>query len=214
MESKHEIMPRSHSTGHSVVENIERYTLRLPNGPHVVFPMESSEKMTFRSVSVGSTRGFDYVRYERSNPERPRDEGCRWGCELVSEPKAQPGNEYSKSEIEEYPIKVDGGQENYCIQTEFLARKKKRSIRETRQSGNRSHAPKYWRTRHEPKAQSGNDYSKSEIEEYPIKVDGGQENYCIQTEFLARKKKRSIRETRQSGNRSHAPKYWRTRHGT
>ncbi|KAI3776667.1 hypothetical protein L1987_46455 [Smallanthus sonchifolius] len=82
MESKHMIpvtthMPRSHSTGHSVVENIERYTLRLPNGaqgPHMVFPMESSEKVTFRSVSVGSTRGLDYVRYERSNLERPRGE--------------------------------------------------------------------------------------------------------------------------------------------
>lgn len=96
-ESKHIIpptteMPRSHSTGHSVVvrpvENMERYTLRLPNdehglivnlatslptSPNIVFPM------TYRSISVGSTRRPDYVRYERSFTERPRGETSRGG---------------------------------------------------------------------------------------------------------------------------------------
>ena len=72
-------MPRSHSTGHSVVvqplANVERYTLRLPvearglfvnpiTSPHMGFPMESSQKMSFRSVSVGSTRRLDYGHYE------------------------------------------------------------------------------------------------------------------------------------------------------
>ncbi|KAK9057647.1 hypothetical protein SSX86_022483 [Deinandra increscens subsp. villosa] len=87
-------MPRSYSTGHSElvrpVENIERYTLRLPNeaytnlvpaslptSPHVVFPAESSEKVNFRSVSVGSTRRLDYDHYERNNPERRGGEMSR-----------------------------------------------------------------------------------------------------------------------------------------
>ncbi|KAD6796414.1 hypothetical protein R6Q59_019796 [Mikania micrantha] len=93
------LMARSHSTGHSVlvrpVENIERYTLRLPNeahglymnmvptsrrtSPHMVLPMESSEKMAFRSVSVGSTRPLDCVRFERSSYERARGETSRGG---------------------------------------------------------------------------------------------------------------------------------------
>ncbi|KVI06784.1 RING-H2 finger protein ATL11-like [Cynara cardunculus var. scolymus] len=96
-ESKHDIsttleMPRSHSTGHSVVvrpiENVERYTLRLPieardlfvnpitslpTSPHTVFPMESSQKMSFRSVSVGSTRRLDYVRRDRRQDGTSRD---------------------------------------------------------------------------------------------------------------------------------------------
>ncbi|KAJ0694085.1 putative transcription factor C2H2 family [Helianthus annuus] len=96
-------MPRSHSTGHSVVvqpvENMERYTLRLPNeardmfmnlvtslptSPHGVFPTESSEKMPFRSVSVGSTRRLDhYVRFERSNPNRTGGETSRGGSDLT-----------------------------------------------------------------------------------------------------------------------------------
>lgn len=107
VESKHIIpsstqMPRSHSTGHSVlvqpIENIDRYTLRLPNeahglymnllhtslptSPHMVLPMVGSEKMTFRSISVGSNTRYDYVRYERSNPERPPGETSRGGSSV------------------------------------------------------------------------------------------------------------------------------------
>ncbi|KAL4556469.1 hypothetical protein LXL04_039123 [Taraxacum kok-saghyz] len=85
IESKHKIpptteMPRSHSTGHSVVvrpvENTERYTLRLPSearslfGNNIAFPMESSQKMSLRSVSVGSVGRLDYSNYELSNHER------------------------------------------------------------------------------------------------------------------------------------------------
>ncbi|XP_076941442.1 E3 ubiquitin-protein ligase ATL15-like [Bidens hawaiensis] len=96
-------MPRSHSTGHSVViqpiENMDRYTLWLPHeaqglfmnmvtslpaSPHsVVFPMESSEKMSFRSVSVGSTRRLDYTQYARSNPARPGGETSRVGSSVA-----------------------------------------------------------------------------------------------------------------------------------
>ncbi|PWA56172.1 zinc finger, RING/FYVE/PHD-type [Artemisia annua] len=101
IEAKHIIppttdMPRSCSTGHSVaaqpVENTERYTLRLPNeahglfvnlstslptSPHMAFPLESSEKKTFRSISVGSTRRLDFIQYEHSNPGRGRGETSR-----------------------------------------------------------------------------------------------------------------------------------------
>ncbi|XP_071728764.1 RING-H2 finger protein ATL38-like [Rutidosis leptorrhynchoides] len=82
-------MARSHSTGHSVVtvrpiENIERYTLRLPNearglitSPPMVFQMQSSEKMSFRSISVGSARRLDYVQNERSNHSRLEGETSR-----------------------------------------------------------------------------------------------------------------------------------------
>ncbi|GJU49990.1 RING-H2 finger protein ATL11-like protein [Tanacetum coccineum] len=91
-------MPRSRSTGHLVaaqpVENIERYTLRLPNEahglfvnlgtslptsphPHMAFRLESSEKMTFRSISVGSTRRLDFIQYEHSNLGRGRCETSR-----------------------------------------------------------------------------------------------------------------------------------------
>ncbi|KAI3758287.1 hypothetical protein L6452_05846 [Arctium lappa] len=85
-------MPRSHSTGNSMVvrpiENVERYTLRLPTdkrdlfvnsittlptSPHMAFPMESSQKMSFRSVSVGSTRRLDYVCYEGREGGTSRD---------------------------------------------------------------------------------------------------------------------------------------------
>ncbi|KAI3508826.1 hypothetical protein L1887_23844 [Cichorium endivia] len=103
IESKHKIpptteIPRSHSTGHSVivrhVENVERYTLRLPNeargifgnlvtslptSPHMVFPMESSQKMTFRSISVGAVKRLDYGQYEMSNHERGGGQTSRGG---------------------------------------------------------------------------------------------------------------------------------------
>ncbi|CAI9303038.1 unnamed protein product [Lactuca saligna] len=103
IEYKHKIppsteMPRSHSTGHSVitrpVENTERYTLRLPNearglfgnlvaslptSPHMALPMESSQKMSLRSISVGSVRRLDYVHHEVSNHERRRGQTSRGG---------------------------------------------------------------------------------------------------------------------------------------
>ncbi|XP_076949467.1 RING-H2 finger protein ATL11-like [Bidens hawaiensis] len=105
IESKHILdttqMPRSHSTGDSVavqpIENMDRYTLRLPHeaqglfmnlvmslpaSPHSVFPMESSEKMSFRSVSVGSTRRLDYIQYARSNPARSGGETSRVGSSV------------------------------------------------------------------------------------------------------------------------------------
>ncbi|KAI3695027.1 hypothetical protein L1987_78015 [Smallanthus sonchifolius] len=47
-----------------------------------------------------------FINYKYASIVRNQDEGRNWGCELVSEPKAQSGNDYSKSEIEEYPIDI------------------------------------------------------------------------------------------------------------
>nr|XP_043615986.1 RING-H2 finger protein ATL38-like [Erigeron canadensis] len=117
VEAKHDIhptteMPRSHSTGHLVrpVENTERYTLRLPNealalfmnmvtslptSPHPAFPMESSEKMTFRSISVGSTRRLDYSHYAKSNSRRLEGETSR--AASTSESHANNGNDFTRT---------------------------------------------------------------------------------------------------------------------
>ncbi|KAK7282847.1 hypothetical protein RIF29_11932 [Crotalaria pallida] len=80
------LFPRSHSTGHSLVqrgENLERFTLRLPDEVRyqlvtsslsrakslgVALTPERSERRGFRTGSVGSSRGRNYVeRFGRSD---------------------------------------------------------------------------------------------------------------------------------------------------
>ncbi|KAK2989296.1 hypothetical protein RJ640_001281 [Escallonia rubra] len=78
--------PRSHSTGHSLVqpgEDCERFTLRLPDDvrsqlvntslsrsrSYVAFPRARSSRKGFRSSSAGSNRGKNYGSYERFEQE-------------------------------------------------------------------------------------------------------------------------------------------------
>ncbi|KAI3685253.1 hypothetical protein L6452_34491 [Arctium lappa] len=94
-ELKHNLPPtrkiyRAHSMEHSMLdrraENVERYTLRLPEeiqnvvknattnpstSPNVAFSMGSSMKLlNLRSASVNSIRGSDYFDYERFDQEK------------------------------------------------------------------------------------------------------------------------------------------------
>ncbi|KAK2996369.1 hypothetical protein RJ639_022860 [Escallonia herrerae] len=78
--------PRSHSTGHSLVQpgqDCERFTLRLPEDvrsqlvntslsrsrSYVAFPRARSSRKGFRSSSAGSNRGKNYGSYERFDQE-------------------------------------------------------------------------------------------------------------------------------------------------
>lgn len=84
------IFPRSHSTGHSLVqpgENFERFTLRLPedvrnrlinstslnrtSSSSTAFPRVRSSRRGFRSASVGTRGGRDYSFQERLNRSGP-----------------------------------------------------------------------------------------------------------------------------------------------
>ncbi|KAL5835608.1 hypothetical protein ACOSQ3_015166 [Xanthoceras sorbifolium] len=84
--------PRSHSTGHSLIqpgENTERFTLRLPVDVRkqvmnrklnranslVVFPMESSSRRGYRTGGEGSSRGKNSRRLERMDRSFKSD---RW----------------------------------------------------------------------------------------------------------------------------------------
>ncbi|KAI4307441.1 hypothetical protein L6164_030630 [Bauhinia variegata] len=91
------LFPRSHSTGHSLVqpgENCERYTLRLPEEVRnrllnstlnrtkscVTFTRVSSERRGYRTRSLGSGHGRNYLQYDLLGSER-RSEG--WGFTLT-----------------------------------------------------------------------------------------------------------------------------------
>ncbi|XP_002513986.2 RING-H2 finger protein ATL11 [Ricinus communis] len=87
------LFPRSHSTGHSLVqpgENLDRFTLRLPDDVRsqllnthlnrakscVAFPRASSSKKGYRSRSGGGWRGRNFYFYERFDEEvRPEHSG-------------------------------------------------------------------------------------------------------------------------------------------
>ncbi|KAJ8771600.1 hypothetical protein K2173_026777 [Erythroxylum novogranatense] len=82
------LFPRSHSTGHSLVnpgENLDRFTLRLPKEARsqlmnnhlnrtaslVVFPRASSSRRGYRSKSVGVQRSTNLERFdEEGQPDR------------------------------------------------------------------------------------------------------------------------------------------------
>ena len=85
------MFPRSHSTGHSLIqpgENRERFTLRLPEEVStqiintslirtkswVALPGVQSSKRGFRANSVGSLRGKSYFSYEQFNGGESRAE--------------------------------------------------------------------------------------------------------------------------------------------
>lgn len=89
--------PRSHSTGHSVVQpgdNCERFTLRLPeevrsqlinhtfsrSTSSMAFPRARSSRKGFRSISVGTGRGKNYENYERFDRE---GRSGRWNLRLT-----------------------------------------------------------------------------------------------------------------------------------
>lgn len=77
------LLPRSHSTGHSLQlqpgENWERFTLRLPEDARkqllnrtnscVAFTRESSQRRGYRTRSVGSGWAKNYLQYERFGGE-------------------------------------------------------------------------------------------------------------------------------------------------
>ncbi|KAF2299735.1 hypothetical protein GH714_002951 [Hevea brasiliensis] len=91
--------PRSHSTGHSLVqpgENLERFTLRLPEEVRsqlmnnrlnrtkscVAFPRATSSRRGYRSRSVGSWRSRNYFYHERFDREG-RPDGDRGGLTVA-----------------------------------------------------------------------------------------------------------------------------------
>lgn len=94
------LFPRSHSTGHSLVQrgdNIERFTLRLPDEVRnqlvsstlsrtkslgVTLTPESSERRGYRTGSVGSNRGRSYVQFERFGRSDRR--GFSWTPSFMS----------------------------------------------------------------------------------------------------------------------------------
>ncbi|KAI4337653.1 hypothetical protein L6164_016039 [Bauhinia variegata] len=91
------LFPRSHSTGHSLVqpgENCERYTLRLPEDVRnqllnstlnrtkscVTFTRVSSDRRGYRTRSLGSWPGGNYLQNDRIGGE---GRGNRWGFTLT-----------------------------------------------------------------------------------------------------------------------------------
>lgn len=78
------LVPRSHSTGHSLVQpvgDLDRFTLRLPDDVHrqlmktrtmrnVTLPQARSSRSGFRSGSVGSGSVFSYGRKNRNSNRR------------------------------------------------------------------------------------------------------------------------------------------------